>query len=271
MASIVILEHLLQREARVPYMVYQIAERWRAAGHRVLVHHGIENAPSADLAINNIDLTVVPDSYRRLFERYLRVVNGGVLDVSKSRFSEQRLAPGDPWEGAVIVKTEANFGGKPEQLLRSLAMKSGLPCDIPEGPVADGYPVYASPREVPESAWRIPGLIVEKFLPERDERGYYIRIWTFFGACERSSRFRAEVPIIKSEHVREREPVQVPDEIRAWRRKLGFDFGKFDYVVADGKVVLLDANRAPALPPAFAAQASETVDLLAGGLEDFLR
>ncbi|OGA65088.1 MAG: hypothetical protein A3G83_06920 [Betaproteobacteria bacterium RIFCSPLOWO2_12_FULL_68_20] len=271
MATIVILEHLLQREVKLPYMVYQLAERWRAAGHRVIVHHGFQNPPPGDLAVNNIDLTVVPEGYRELLGRYRRVINGAVLDVSKSRFSEQRLRPGDAWTGAVIVKTEANFGGKPEQLLRSLAMKSGMPCDIPAGPVADGYPTYASLREMPESVWSVPGLIVEKFLPERDERGYYIRIWTFFGARERSSRFRADVPIIKSEHVRDREPVQVPDQIRAWRDRLRFDYGKFDYVKAHGRFLLLDANRTPSLPPEFAPRAAETVDLLAGGLEDYLR
>lgn len=251
-------------------MVYALAERWRARGHRVLVHHGTENPPPGDLAVNNVDLTVIPDAYRALFARYARVINGAVLDVSKRRFSQDLLEPGSDWNGPVIVKTETNFGGRPEQLLRSMAQRAGVPCEIPAGPVAEGYPTYASLAEVPETAWSTPGLVVERFLPERDARGYYIRIWTFFGTRERNSRFRAEVPIIKSHNVLERETVEVPDEILAWRDKLGFDYGKFDYVMADGRFLLLDANRTPSLPPEFAPRVAESVDLLAGGLEDFL-
>jgi hypothetical protein len=43
----------------------------------------------------------------------------------------------------------------------------------------------------------------------------------------------------------ERVSVPVPDELRAMRRALGFDYGKFDFVVNEGKAVLLDANRTP--------------------------
>jgi hypothetical protein len=35
--------------------------------------------------------------------------------------------------------------------------------------------------------------------------------------------------------------------MRQRRRELGFDFGKLDFVLRDGKAVLLDANRTPAL------------------------
>ena len=37
-----------------------------------------------------------------------------------------------------------------------------------------------------------------------------------------------------------------PDEsIRKFRRDLGFDYGKFDYVVHEGETVLLDINPTP--------------------------
>ena len=120
MAAIVILEHELQRYVEQPYMVYSLAERWRRAGHAVLVHRGLGTPPPGDLAIANIDLTVIPGDYRALYARYPRVVNGGVTDVSKSRFSADLLDRYSDWIGPVIVKTEANYGGKPEQLLRAL-------------------------------------------------------------------------------------------------------------------------------------------------------
>jgi hypothetical protein len=271
MATIVILEHRLQREAGLPYLVYALAERWRGAGHRVLVHYGLEDPPPGDIAINNIELTVVPEAYRALFRRYPKVINGAVTDVSKQRFSADIVSRDGGWEGPVIVKTTANFGGKPEQLLRSIAVRLEVPSDdIPAGPVAEGYPIYASVREVPQVAWTTPGLMVEKFVPEQDARGYYLRVWLFFGERETSGRWRARVPIIKGEDLIERENVAVPAELRAVRERLGFDFGKFDYVRHGERFVLLDANKTPSFTPAIGGRVAQLPDQLADGLEAFL-
>ncbi len=43
------------------------------------------------------------------------------------------------------------------------------------------------------------------------------------------------------------ELASTPDAIRGLRRRLGIDYGKLDYVVHDGEVVLLDVNRTPAV------------------------
>jgi hypothetical protein len=272
MATIVILEHALQGGVRLPYMVYEFAKRWQASGHRVIVHRGTEGAPEADLAILNVDLTVVPEAYRTLAARYPRVVNGRVFDISKRSYSESLVDRSSDWPGAVIVKTDANFGGRPEQLLRSVATLANASSDIVGGPVVEEYPIYASLHEVPDFVWATAGLIVEKFLPEHDARGYYLRVWTFFGDREGSSRYRANVPVIKAQDILDREAAEVPAEIRAWRARLGFDFGKFDYVQNAGRFVLLDANRTPAFPPTLLAnpRAATLLDTLAGGLDAIL-
>jgi hypothetical protein len=272
MAAIVILEHELQRHVRLPYMAYSLAERWRRAGHEVRVHHGLEAPPPGDLALVNIDLTVIPEAYRRLAARYPRVVNGRVTDVSKRRFSADLLDRHSDWIGPVIVKTEANYGGKPEALLRAIARRDGLACDIPEGPVAEGYPLYDSLRQVPDAVWRTPGLVVERFLPERDAEGhYYSRHWIFFGERERSFRIRARVPIIKSSDAIDRDYVPVPEALRVWRANLGFDFGKFDYVRHGERCVLLDVNRTPSLPAYSDPGVTAGQDELAQGVCSFLR
>lgn len=272
MATVVVLEHELQRYVELPYMIYSLAERWKRAGHQVLVHHGLQAPPPGDLAIVNVDLTVIPAQYRALFERYPRVVNGRVPDVSKSRYSADLLDRYSDWIGPVIVKTETNFGGKPEQLLRRAAQREGLPCDIPAGPVAEGYPVYASLREVPELAWRTPGLVVERFLPERDAAGdYYCRHWIFLGDRDRSIRIRAGAPIVKSQDILGTETVPVPPEMRRLREKLGFDFGKFDYLKHGERFVLIDANRSPSMPAHVGPEVQAGQDFLAGGLESLLR
>jgi len=272
LAAIVILEHELQRHVRLPYMVYALAERWRRAGHEVRVHHGLDAAPAADLAVVNIDLTVIPDAYRALLRRYPRVVNGRVTDVSKSRFSADLVDRYSDWIGPVIVKTEANYGGKPEALLRAIARRDGIACDIPEGPVAEHYPLYESLRQVPDAVWRTPGLVVERFLPERDAGGHYFsRHWVFMGDRDRSIRLRSRVPIIKSGDALGREEVPVPDEMRAWRSRLGFDFGKFDYVRHGDRFVLLDVNRTPSMPAYADADVAASQDFLAEGLASLLR
>jgi hypothetical protein len=273
MATIVILEHALQRHVDLPYMVKLFAGRWRERGHTVVVHHGAENPPPGDLAILHIDLTVVPKEYRALVACYPRVINGSVFDVSKSRISRDLVRPHTIWRGPVIVKTEANFGGKPEQLFRSIAAEKGERSNIPAGPVAEGYPIYDSMSAVPDMVWRTPGLIVEKFLPERDERGYYVRVWVFFGDRERSARWRAAAPIVKAGNLIERDAVDVPEEIRARRAELGFDFGKFDYVLHGERWVLLDVNRTPSAPtgPALNPQVKAGLSALADGVEAMLQ
>jgi|SRR5579864_282399 len=273
MATIVILEHLMQEQLGLPYMIYAIAERWRAQGHRVLVHRGTENPPTGDVALLNVDLTVIPPAYRPLLSRYPAVINGAVLDVSKRRFSQHLVTRDSDWNGAVIVKTDANYGGRPDQDIRAICQRAGVPCEIPAGPMMLEYRIFKSPNEVPESVWNTPGLIVEKFLAEQDERGYYIRFCTFLGDRELNSRYRSAEPIIKSQNILEREDVRLPDEIRAWREKLGFDFGKFDYVYSGGRHVLLDVNRTPAAPASLGAfpHLAAGLNLLAEGLQSFLR
>jgi hypothetical protein len=97
-------------------------------------------------------------------------------------------------------------------------------------------------------------------------------VWTFFGSRERSTRYRCDEPLIKFRNVRDPEPIPVPDEIRAWRQRLGFDYGKFDYVCPGGRPILLDVNRTPAmnLKPSDNPELYRSFRALADGLEDFL-
>ena len=66
------------------------------------------------------------------------------------------------------------------------------------------------------------------------------------------------------------EPTTVPEVLRAERERLGFDFGKFDFVVHEGEVVLLDANRTPTGAAAISTYQSEQAAKLALGINSFL-
>ena len=68
------------------------------------------------------------------------------------------------------------------------------------------------------------------------------------GRRERCTRYLAADPLVKGANFLARETVPVPDELRAQRERRGFDYGKFDFVVSDGRAVLLDANCTPFAP-----------------------
>lgn len=139
-------------------------------------------------------------------------------------------------------------------------------------PALRDYPILKSIAAVDATVWENDGLVVEKFVPGQDEHGYYMRVWVFCGEYERSFRFRANVPRIKSHHIQDRETVEVPPQIRAWRQRLRFDFGKFDYLVPDNEPILIDTNRTPGAPPSYLAKpdVSAGMDILSQGLRSFL-
>lgn len=70
--------------------------------------------------------------------------------------------------------------------------------------------------------------------------------------------------------IRREAVAEVPDDLRRLRQELGFDFGKFDYAIVDGRVVLYDANRTPALSHLPKERILPNIRLLAQGIRAFL-
>jgi len=272
MATIVLLEHEMQGRLGIPYMAHALARRWQDRGHAVHFHRGLSTPPAGDVALAHLDVTVVPEAYRELERRYPRVINGRTWDIRKSGYSTVRVLRDDPWPGKVIIKSDANHAGQVDDALRRLALREGIPSDIPERPVLASYYLCDSIAKVPQQAWETPGVLVEKFVPESDEGGNYLRVWTFLGSCERNMRYCSDDLLIRGGNFKSREPAQVPDEMREWREKLGFEYGKLDYVRHEGEYILLDANRTPGAPPDLAAHPSiaEAWDRISMGIEEFL-
>ncbi|TIV27981.1 MAG: hypothetical protein E5V96_34050, partial [Mesorhizobium sp.] len=77
--------------------------------------------------------------------------------------------------------------------------------------------------------------------------------------------------LVKGEDTIRREPVPVPDELRALRRDLGFDYGKFDFVMHEGKALLLDANKTPGRVRNLSAFLAAGNSNLADGFEGLIR
>jgi len=277
MARILIITHAWDDFPYRRFLAHDLAMRWAEAGHTVTSVAGLEGWPDADIALLHVDLSVIPAAYMEASRRYAVVLNGAVPDIRKRTVSRYLVQPDDDWNGPVIIKTDLNCGGLPEMRLQQIeaTQRQGKTANGPFGAAAyevHRYPVLDSPREVPPHIWSDPALVVEKFLPERDERGYWMRVWTFFGDRERCTRYLGPHPVVKGGDILASEDVPVPDELRAERRRLGFDFGKFDFAIHDGKPVLFDPNRTPGDLPANAApQLRHSNANLALGLNIFLQ
>lgn len=273
MTRIVLITHAYDNFRSRKFLLGTLAGRWVDAGHDVSVTAGLGNWPDGDIAVMHLDLSVTPAAYSEACKRYPVVVNAAATDIRKTRVSRSLVRPDDGWTGPVIIKTDLNYSGIPELNAVQQFRRDGKPADLAPGPIVSTtrpYPILRSAREVPDEVWDNPGLVVERFLPEQDAQGFWLRVWVFFGERERCTRYCGAQPILKGANILAREPAPVPEELRAERQRLGFDYGKFDFVVRDGTAVLLDANKTPGAPPP-----SPEIDAsnahLAGGLEAMLR
>lgn len=201
----------------------------------------------ADLAILHTDCTVAGDEYVGLANHFEHAINF-MKDISKRNVSKSLLAKTDDWSGEVIVKSDLNYGGAVEVRRNEEATRRGLPAPFPGAVVKPAYDIYKSLSEVPDAVWDDQALVVEKFLPERDPDGYALRTWVFMGDKWSCMRHVATEPIVKARGIVKSEPIEPTPEIFAERKRLGMDFGKFDYVEYEGRTVLLDANRTPGIP-----------------------
>ena len=265
------------------YFLALLAECWKEAGIEIVMLHGTEHFVPADALILHVDMTVIPETYLDFARRYPVVINGRVTDISKRKVSTHIVGPEDPHAGPVIVKTNLNAGGIPERLLerkrerynpwRRLTGKilRKLPWALSGALHPYAYPIFPDSRSVPRLAWRNPRLVVEKFLPEREGEFYCVRHWLFFGNQEFNYRAFSPEPIVKAGNTVHREwGIPVPEDLRALRTKLGFDYGKFDYVIVDGETLLFDANRTPTIIPNNPGKGKVLAEELADGLHAFL-
>lgn len=252
------------------YFLHHLASAWAAAGHRVRAEP-LADLPPDSIGLLHIDRTQVAPSALPKRKPGSLLLNERVLDISKRLVSRQRLAANSDWQGPVIVKTDANHhglaergngGGALQRLLAYLPWR--LTRRLPDG----RYPILPRLTDVPDWVWRRGDLIVERFTPEREGRNFALRIWLFFGRRNLVYRIVSPDPLVKAERYLNLEVSQdlPPPAIVAERDRLGFDFGKLDYVVHQGEPILLDANKTPA----WAGRNAARVAHLAGGLEDYL-
>ena len=266
------------RDSRVrerPYQIWALADVWRSWGIDVIVQRGPARSAAADVVVNHVDLTVVPEEYLRHMSRYPVAINGMCVDISKRVVSRNLLASPDGWDGPVIVKTDRNYGGEPERSLRGrsagvfhrLRMKlSRHPWRLRQLSTHD-YLVLESASAVPDDVWRNPHFVVERFLPEREGDLYALRTLTVFGGRWTSRRTVSASPVIKSGNAIRVEDVEPHADAFAAARRLHLDRGKIDYVIHRDRAIVFDANRTNTMGRAMTPERiRETIDRLAPGI-----
>jgi len=248
-------------------VIWLLCDVWRERNIEVEVVKGVDRNVDADILFSHLNLSQVPQRYEEFRQRHRLVVNGGVRDITKQAISENLILRRDGYVGPVIVKTNRNYGGLPDFALKQRAIERrplGSLLAALNGTInrrsrrflrltrtldVDRYLVFPTTASVPRGVFKNRNLVVEKFLPERDGDLYCLRAYVFLGDRYVNTLNKSREPIVKSHSLVSREEVPVPDEIVEVRRRLSFDYGKLDYVISDGRVVLLDANTTPGGPP----------------------
>jgi len=241
-------------------LIHALGKAWQDRGLQVLFQYGIKQRPDADLLIPQIDLTHTPPGYFEYICSYSNVANRNVVDISKRRISEHLLCGDEDYHGPVIVKTDNNHGGLPEctrnelwHLLLSRFLERMVSLSefafrqhLAWRRVLRKYLIYDSLAEVPIGIFKNRALVVERFLPEREGDLYFMRHYLFLGDHTRSIRIAGSTPILKiSNSALVDEGFPVPEEVVRLRRQMGMDYGKNDYTIHNGQVVILDVNRTP--------------------------
>jgi hypothetical protein len=258
-------------------LVSRLSEIWRDQGHEVT--QGPTERLEADIGIMNIDLTKVPKEMIPANPSGRPLLNSLILDISKRRISSNILDPDSSYQGEVIIKTDNNYFGLPEHNTGKARRMNGLIRSIVKRTLPwqytrqlwyyKNYPVCKSIRDVPAWVWKREDLVVERFVPEKEGAEYSLRVWVFFGDQEYGVRMFGKNPIVKAGNRTRYEYLkEVPVELRAVRKRLGMDFGKFDYVIFNGEPVLLDVNKTPTIagngPP------GENLLRLASGIDMYI-
>jgi hypothetical protein len=244
--TIAVLFHEKQRSLSPEYLVTHLAGFWREDGHEVVFLFGTGQFIPADLVLVHVDLSVVPDEYIEFARQYPIVLNGTVKDIRKSTYSRLLVKAGDSYDGKVIVKSNFNYAGGPERLI-------GVPLD-PRGVSSSyfwsptDYQVYENSKAVPAPLFDDPNVVVEKFQPEFVDGFYHSRAMLFLGDRISAMRYTSREPIVNGSTQIRTDPIEPDPEIVQARETLKFDYGKFDYVIHEGKPVLLDLNKTIGAP-----------------------
>lgn len=240
----------------VCYVVNDLARVWKSDGHEVIYVYGVEEYVPADIVLVHVNLSVVPVEYIEFARRYPITVNGELRDIRKSVVSPNLVTPAEQWDGPVIVKSDLNYAGLPEQRQRRTWLerrwifaqrlrdavarysRNVSPFNSP-----NDYEVFSGYGEVPERMRTNREIVIEKFRPEMEHELYHTRFFQCLGQRWSNVRVSGAEPVVKAHNSVSVVNTEPHDQVEQWRRQFGIEYGKIDYLVIDGEAILLDINK----------------------------
>lgn len=279
---IAILKHRFAGAEPTGYLMDVMAAIWQRWSAEIIYVAGPIIPRDVDIAVLHVDLTRVPKYYVSSSRRAATVVNGQILDIRKSQCLDDLLSPNSAWDGPVIVKSDENYFGRPDRLLlkgrwlpealtyrwrQKVAQLTGRHVQFNS---KDDYRVFPSLAAVPPWGF-YPGSVVQPFQPERQGDHFVLREYFFFGDQHYLNAELGESAVITAGQGIDSELVNVPKELLALRKQLGMDFGKFDFVMVDGRAVIYDVNKTPAIRRPVSAIGWQLSTHLAQGILTCLR
>ena len=204
----------------------------------------------ARLTLMHVDVSVVPSRYCNWAVNASRqglVWNARADDIRKSQVSSHLLLPEDDWAGQVIVKTDRNFGARPEGAL-GYSVKKQVWRDA-GNPVKQEYLVQDSLADVPDWAWESPHWVVERYFGAAETES---SMWTLtvIGTELELVRFST-----RSQDTNDRgrysdwEVHDADNELKEMVAGLGIEYGRLDLFRVANDWVLIDVNKTPGQYP----------------------
>lgn len=229
------------------WAIHGLALVWQQSGIEVTYQRGVVDPPlpQADVLIVHIDLSVVPEPYLEFAAKYPVAINGKVRDIRKSAISSLRVVPGDGWEGPVIVKSDLNCCGLGELMLhvRDPQKRIKMPTYPFKMERQTDYRVYDAVAQVPREYFSDSSVIVERFMPERQDGLYFVRSHHFLGSKGVTVRLGSAEPVVLGQTTKVMQTVEPHQSVLEFRQRYGLQYGKIDYVEHDGKAFIFDVNK----------------------------
>ena len=286
MVDILILSHRYDRPmGDLGYSINILVDHWRRMGLNVANTLGpsrLRDGGSAAVVVNHVGLTVTPAAYIKFLRRFSRAVNGELTNTSKSAFCQNLVSQPDDYDGSVIVKTELDSGSAGEHAFRPrsgpaawLRYLRGADAGLSKTKkfTRSRYLIYDHPDLVPAKFWGNPHFVIQKFQAEMESEDLFrLRSWYVLGDRDFHVLTVSKKPIVKGHNIIDRWVVDLatPPEMTAMRKAMRVDYGRFDYVIVEGKPVVFDINRTPISTAGAVAKYAPQWEQLAEGIKSFL-
>jgi hypothetical protein len=245
MGHIMILVHPATSAAEVSrWAIDELAKIWVNDGLKVQYMAGIRTRHPADVLIVHVDMSEVPQQVLDFAASYPVSINARVKDIRKRTISHHQVVPGDGWSGPVIVKSNLNCCGLGELLVGVKDPKGVRPPKFPfKMEKQTDYRVFDRVEQMPAEYFNDQSVVVERFLPERSGDLYYTRSYHFLGSKTSTVLLSSDQPIVLGQNAKSLQQIEPDPEVVQFREQFGLQYGKIDYVMYEGRAVILDVNK----------------------------